>query len=160
MSRRGTLISTILLALFLGLAVAAVPHTTHAQDKPKPEDKQKDRERDDNDDDDDKVSPEEARSVKVPLDAARAIALGKVAGKVLDEELERERGRLQYAFDIKDHEGNVFDIEVDAETGEVLQVKKEDEDDEDDDAPSAKVKTKKKVKTVEKTATVVKTKTN
>ena len=114
--------------------------------------KKADDDEDDNDGDD--VNADEAKGVTVTLEAARAIALERVKGTVIDEELEKEHGRLQYAFDIKDENGQVWDVEIHAMTGEVLQAIPDDEDDEDG-ATSKKVTTKKTVKT---TAKVVKTK--
>ena len=84
-------------------------------------------ERDDNDDDEN-LSAEDRKSVKITYEQARAIALKRITGTVIDGELEKENGRLQYAFDIKDAAGNVFDVEIDAMTGEILQAEKDDED--------------------------------
>lgn len=84
-------------------------------------------ERDDTDDDEN-LSAEDRKSVKITYEQARAIALKRITGSVIDGELEKENGRLQYAFDIKDAAGNVFDVEIDAMTGEILQAEKDDED--------------------------------
>lgn len=74
-----------------------------------------------------------ARAAVSP-DAARSIALAAVrGGRITESELEEENGRLQYAFDIV-LDGNTYDVEVDAATGELLQsVIENDDDDEDDD---------------------------
>lgn len=67
-----------------------------------------------------------ARHAKVSIGQARAIALKAHPGTVTDEELERERGGsgLRYSFDIKT--GSVTqEVGVDAQTGEVLENKKE-----------------------------------
>jgi uncharacterized membrane protein YkoI len=83
---------------------------------------------------DQKLSPEERASVKITIEQARATALARVSGTVIDEELEKENGRLQYAFDIRTSEGKVFDVEVDAQSGDVLKaVEDKDTDDKDDD---------------------------
>ena len=60
------------------------------------------------------------------IEQARAIALQTHAGAITDEELEREKGGsgLRYSFDIKS-EGVVYEVGVDAQTGEVLENKKE-----------------------------------
>jgi uncharacterized membrane protein YkoI len=65
---------------------------------------------------------------KIPMDIARETALGRVQGEVLAEELEREDGRAIYSFEIKPSgakRGTVKEVEVDANTGEVLDVAEE-----------------------------------
>lgn len=66
------------------------------------------------------------KDAKVNIAEARAIALKAHAGKITDEELEREKGGtgLRYSFDIKD--GNATqEVGVDARTGRVLENAKE-----------------------------------
>jgi len=109
---------------------------------------------DDNDGDD--VSADEAKGVNVTLEAARTIALERVKGTVIDEELEKEHGRLQYAFDIKGENGQVWDVEIHAMTGEVLQAIPDDEDDDDGAAVTSKKTVHKKI--VKTTAKVAATK--
>jgi hypothetical protein len=61
-----------------------------------------------------------------PVSEARAIALKAHPGKITDEELEKEKGGtgLRYSFDIK--RGAVTqEVGVDAQTGRVLENKKE-----------------------------------
>jgi uncharacterized membrane protein YkoI len=67
-----------------------------------------------------------AKGAKVSLDQARTIALQTRVGTINDEELEREKGGsgLRYSFDIKSG-GAVYEVGVDAETGKVLENKKE-----------------------------------
>jgi uncharacterized membrane protein YkoI len=67
-----------------------------------------------------------AKGAKVSIDRARAIALQTRAGTITDEELEREKGGsgLRYSFDIKSG-GAVYEVGVDAQTGKVLENKKE-----------------------------------
>ena len=67
-----------------------------------------------------------ARHAKIGIDQARTIALKAHPGKITDEELERERGGsgLRYSFDIK--RGSITqEVGVDAQTGTVLENKKE-----------------------------------
>ena len=115
-------------------------------------------EEDDDDDDDEIISPEEKKSVSVTMTTARATALHRVPGTVIDEELEKENGKLQYAFDIRDRNGKVWDVEIDAITGEVLKAKPDDEEDDDDGTVSGKSRAvAKRVKNAAvKTARVVK----
>ncbi|MBU6248877.1 MAG: PepSY domain-containing protein [Xanthomonadaceae bacterium] len=58
----------------------------------------------------------------IDLAAARTIALHVVPGKIVKEELEKERGGsgLRYSFDIR-AEGVVHEIGVDARDGKVLE---------------------------------------
>jgi len=73
-----------------------------------------------------------ARAAVSP-EAARSTALASVRnGRITEAELEEENGRLQYAFDIV-VDGNTYDVEVDAMTGELLQSVIENEDDDEDD---------------------------
>ena len=67
-----------------------------------------------------------AKGAKVSIDEARAIALKAQPGTISDEELEREKGGsgLRYSFDIKSG-GVVYEVGVDAQTGKVLENKKE-----------------------------------
>jgi uncharacterized membrane protein YkoI len=152
-----SLMKFILVVLILGTAAAVLPATASAQDN-KDAPKKVERE-DDDDDDDEELSAEDKQRVKLSLEEARTIATGRVSGKVIDEELEKERGRLQYAFDIRDEHGKVWDVEIDAITGEVLQAL-EDDDDDEQDARTTKNKKKDKKKQAERTAKVVKVKPN
>ncbi|NOT47482.1 MAG: PepSY domain-containing protein [Acidobacteria bacterium] len=67
------------------------------------------------------------------MEEARTIALRRIPGTIVEEELEKEKGRLQYAFDIKDSSGKIWDVEIDAVTGEVLQAIEESEENDSDD---------------------------
>jgi uncharacterized membrane protein YkoI len=63
-----------------------------------------------------------AKDAKISIDEARAIALKTYAGKIVAEELEKEKGGsgLRYSFDIKN--GRVtHEVGVDAKTGKVLE---------------------------------------
>ena len=76
-----------------------------------------------------------AKETKITMVEARAIALKRVPGTITEEDLEKEKGVLQYSFDIKDANGKVFDVEIDAKTGKVLKAAedKEDEDKKDNE---------------------------
>lgn len=58
----------------------------------------------------------------IDMAAARAIALHVVPGKIVKEELEKERGGsgLRYSFDIR-AKGVVHEVGVDARDGKVLE---------------------------------------
>jgi uncharacterized membrane protein YkoI len=72
------------------------------------------------------MGQEMAKHAKVRIDEARAIALRAHPGKIIDEELEKEKGGtgLRYSFDIK-HGAVTQEVGVDAQTGMVLENKKE-----------------------------------
>jgi hypothetical protein len=64
---------------------------------------------------------------KISMTQARATALAKVpGGRVKSSELERERGKLVYSFDIRPAQGTgIEEVQVDAITGEVVSVEHE-----------------------------------
>jgi uncharacterized membrane protein YkoI len=131
--------------------MVGLPQEANAQNTKEKQDKKVEC---DDDDEDEDITEADRASIKFTFADARKIALQRVPGKITDQELEKENGRLQYAFEIVTAEGKSFDVEIDAITGEVLKVEDEDEDDEDDE-PKAKVVNKVKVV---KSAKLVKTK--
>lgn len=126
----------LLFALVIGLAFVLGPQKVSAQDKPAAEKKEKAAKCDDDDDDDEDITEADRASVKISIKDAKIIALGRINGKIMDAEFEKEHGRLQYAFDILGEDGKTYDVEIDALTGEVLQA--DIDDDDDDDGPTAK----------------------
>jgi len=60
---------------------------------------------------------------KIDIATARTIALHTVPGKIVKEELEKERGGsgLRYSFDIRVAKGVVHEVGVDARDGKVLE---------------------------------------
>lgn len=119
--------ASLIFFLAVGIVAVSLPQAANAQtDKNKSERKQ-DREDDDNDKDE-KLSKKDKKKAKITMEEARAIALKRVPGTVVEEELEKEKGRLQYAFDIRDSSGKVWDVEIDAITGEVLYAGEDDEE--------------------------------
>lgn len=62
---------------------------------------------------------------KISMKQARAIALKQAAGKIESAELEKEKGKLVYSFDIRTKRGVIKEVWVDAYTGKVLSVKTE-----------------------------------
>lgn len=71
------------------------------------------------------ASAANAQSKKIGMTKARAIALKRAAGRVQSAELEREKGKLVYSFDIRTRKGVIREVWVDAFTGRVLSVKTE-----------------------------------
>lgn len=74
-----------------------------------------------------------AKQAKITMEQAKEIALKRLPGTITDQELEKEKGKLLYSFDIKDPNGKTFDVEIDARTGSVLKVEEDTEDDDDKD---------------------------
>ena len=66
------------------------------------------------------------KEAKITMEKAREIALARVkGGKIESGELEREKGKLIYSFDIKTDKPGVTEVNVDAKTGKVIDVQKE-----------------------------------
>lgn len=63
-----------------------------------------------------------SKEAKIGLSEARTIALKAYPGKIVSEELEKEKGGsgLRYSFDIK-RDAAVHEVGVDAKTGKVLE---------------------------------------
>ncbi|MEK6903414.1 MAG: PepSY domain-containing protein [Nanoarchaeota archaeon] len=85
--------------------------------------------REEKDDNDASVSAEELKTIGGILteEQAKAIALATVPGTVISVETERENGRLIYGFEIA-AQNDVAEVEIDAETGEVLEIEWGDDD--------------------------------
>ena len=61
------------------------------------------------------------KDAKISVEAARATALKKVPGEILEEELEKEHGKLIWSFDIAQvGSKNITEIQVDAKTGKIV----------------------------------------
>lgn len=60
---------------------------------------------------------------------ARKIALGRISGKVVKEEFERENGHAIYEIYIRQNNGEIFEVYVDAENGDILKVENKSDDD-------------------------------
>jgi uncharacterized membrane protein YkoI len=155
-SRLVSLTGILAVCIALGLLLLAQPETAYAQNQDREKKEKKQEIEDEDEDSDENLTAEDKQRVQLSIESARAVALERVPGTVIDEELEKERGRLQYAFDIRDANGKIFDVEVDAQTGKILQAIEEDEDDDEDDVKVTKKVVKKE--TVERTARVVKSK--
>ena len=73
------------------------------------------------------IPPALAKSAKISLDSARAIAMKRVANATIQsQELEREHGRLIYSFDMKvPGKAGITEVNVNARTGAVVGVSHE-----------------------------------
>ncbi len=125
-------LKALLAVLFSVVLVFGLATITNAQTNPDKNQKSTDKQKDD-DGEDEEVSPEERKRVKISAEQARKTALERVSGTIVEEELEKENGRIVYSIEIRDANQKVFDVEVDSETGAVVNVEEEDEDDEDGD---------------------------
>ena len=139
-------LKTLLAMLFSILLVCVLATVSNAQTNPNQNDKTtKQQKGDDDNERDEKVSPKERKQVKISIEQARKTALERVIGTIIEEELEKEKGRLVYSIEIRDANQKVYDVEVDAKTGEVVNVEEENDDDEDgDDDDTAAKQTRKK----------------
>ena len=117
----------LVLALGLGAAIISLPQRADARNTCQVEAYDDDDDGEDQDDDEE-LSAEDKKKVKITLEQAKAIALKRVPGTILDAELEKEHGRIQYAIDVCDAKGILWDVEIDAVTGDVLQAEEDDDD--------------------------------
>lgn len=76
-------------------------------------------------DHDDALAAVEARQA-LPLTRIFQIAQTAVPGEIIEVELDREHGRLIYEVDVLTSTGRLRQVEIDARTGEVLEVEDED----------------------------------
>lgn len=144
MTKTKTVIEFLIVALMVGISVLVLPQIGSAQAaranktpnqtgcKAKVEDE------DANDTDKKEKKSKYAKEAKISMAEARAAALKRVPGTILEEDLENENGRLQYAFDVCSENKQIFDVEIDAKTGEVLKAALDDEDDNEDDNQQSK----------------------
>jgi hypothetical protein len=61
-----------------------------------------------------------SKEAKITMEQAQKTALAKEAGKLQSKEIEREKGKLIYSFDIKMADG-IHEVNVDAMTGELVE---------------------------------------
>jgi uncharacterized membrane protein YkoI len=83
---------------------------------------------DDRQDDDRDDSNVDSKQVKISLEEATKIALNEAKGTVEEAELEDEDGEAVYSFEIKGENGKEAEVEISAETGNVVKTEWEDED--------------------------------
>lgn len=127
----------IMFALIFSIGFfGSVQNVNAQQSKIKEKEKEK-HHSDKKDDDNDDLSPAEqaklAKKAKITKEQAQATALQRVPGKVVETEIEMEKGKLMWSFDIKADDGKIYDIEIDANTGEILKAVVDDEEDSNDD---------------------------
>jgi len=125
-------IKALLAMLFSVMLVCGLATISNTQTNPDQNQKSTDKQKDD-DGEDEEISLEERKRVKISAEQARKTALERIPGTIVEEEVEKENGRIVYSIEIRDKDKKVFDVEVDAENGAIVNVEEEDDDDEDDD---------------------------
>lgn len=68
---------------------------------------------------------EMAAAAKVTIDEAIKTASEKIAGKIIEAELERKHNRLVWEVEVLTAENKVMEVHIDAETGAVIDVEEE-----------------------------------
>lgn len=66
---------------------------------------------------------------KLTMEQAEKMLLEKVKGEILERKLDYEWGNPLYEFNIKTPESDLIEVEMDANTGEILETEKADDDD-------------------------------
>jgi uncharacterized membrane protein YkoI len=72
-----------------------------------------------------KETVEMAATAKVTIDQAIKTASEKVAGKVVEAELERKHDKLVWEIEVVTAENKVMEVHIDAESGAVIDVEEE-----------------------------------
>jgi len=62
----------------------------------------------------------------LPLEEIQRLALEQKPGRIIETEFEVKGGRLTYEVDILDENGQFWEVEINAKTGELVRVKEED----------------------------------
>jgi uncharacterized membrane protein YkoI len=68
---------------------------------------------------------EMAASAKVTIDEAIKTASAKLAGKIIEAELEKKHNKLVWEVEVVTAENKVMEVHIDAETGAVIDVEEE-----------------------------------
>lgn len=72
-----------------------------------------------------KGKAEMAAAAKVTIDQAIKTATEKIAGKVIEAELEKEHKKLVWEVEVVTAENRVMEVHIDADTGDVIDVEEE-----------------------------------
>ncbi|WP_438970389.1 PepSY domain-containing protein [Methylophaga sp.] len=62
----------------------------------------------------------------LPLEKIIELAATFKSGQILETDLERDDGRYVYELEILDNKGQVWEVELDARTGELIELENED----------------------------------
>ena len=71
------------------------------------------------------IKIEMAVTAKATIDEAIKTASEKIAGKIIEAELERKHDRLVWEVEVLTDENKVMEVHIDAETGAVIDVEEE-----------------------------------
>jgi hypothetical protein len=74
----------------------------------------------------DKNQAKLAKQARITMEQARKIALERAPGTIEEEELEKEHGKLVYSFDIRNAQGTITEVQVNAKDGSIASVEEED----------------------------------
>lgn len=66
-----------------------------------------------------------AQGKKIGMKKAREIAAKQTDGKIKSSELEKEKGKWIYSFDVRNSKGTITEVNIDAYTGAVISVEEE-----------------------------------
>lgn len=81
-----------------------------------------------------------AKQAKITMEQAREIALKRAPGTIEEEELEKEHGKLVYSFDIRNSQGTITEVQVNAKDGSIVSVEEEDAEKEAEEKSKEKQK--------------------
>lgn len=81
-----------------------------------------------------------AKQAKITIEQAREIALKRAPGTIEEEELEKEHGKLVYSFDIRNSQGTITEVQVNAKDGSIASVEEEDAEKEAEEKSKEKQK--------------------
>jgi uncharacterized membrane protein YkoI len=85
-----------------------------------------------------------AQTKMIGMKRAKQIAMEQVKGKIKSSELEKEKGKMIYSFDIRNTKGGITEVNIDAYTGKVIEVQVENAKDEAREKAEDKKEMKKK----------------
>ncbi len=74
-----------------------------------------------------------ANEIYVTAEESKEIALNTIPGTVEEVELENEDGLTVYEVEVQAEDGNEYDVIIDAQTGNIIEVELDDDDRYDDD---------------------------
>jgi uncharacterized membrane protein YkoI len=74
----------------------------------------------------------QAEKHRISENEAKKIALKQVEGEIIGVELEKDDGITRYEVKIK-RSNNIYEVEIDANTGKIVEVEREGPNDDDDD---------------------------
>jgi len=90
---------------------------------------QADRHRNGGGDDHDRARFAREAGEVLPLSDILAAARAARPGRIIELDLEREDGRWIYELELISPDGRLYEMEIDAATGEILEIEREEDDD-------------------------------